>query len=323
MNFRTVDQVKQRIVAAARLAEDFPRAKDDPPFAIGIGYTEREDDYRLAVRVDTQENLSVVLGRYERFWRDARVDADLRVIGRATMQLAVESGEEERDQPLAIGDSISHFQDRSGTLGFFAERKGVKGLVSCNHVVARLDGAAVDDPILSPGTSDDGKDPQDRAGRLVYSVGLRGGGRKRADCAFVEVDPKRFPKNPGIIGSDGDLQFKAIFIRQFLPVIKIGRTSKRTEGRITAGNLDHFEADYPMLTVKFNDVYEVETTDRSREPKAFCREGDSGSLVYSRNREPIGLLFYKKPSGGPGNSGLGYLNPLLNVLKALDAKLLV
>ncbi|HWW61251.1 MAG TPA: hypothetical protein VN181_07785 [Thermoanaerobaculia bacterium] len=314
--------MKKLIVSAARLDEDFVRDEDDPSFAIGIGLTEKDDDYVLAIRVETEADKSRVIGRYEKLWFDKRIEADVRVIGRERLRLADDRRQEVAGQPLAIGASVSHFKELSGTLGFFAKRKGVKGFVSCNHVIALEDGAKDGDPILSPGTSDNGTDPDDHAGKLVFAASLHGGGRKIADCAFAEADPARLPTNTRILGRDGNLINRQVFIRRRLRVIKIGRSSHRTEGRITAGNLDHFAADFATLSVKFNDVYEVETTDLGRDPDPFCEEGDSGALVYTANREPVGLLFYKAPTGGPGNSGLGYLNPFDNVLRALNAQLL-
>ena len=44
----------------------------------------------------------------------------------------------------------------------------------------------------------------------------------------------------------------------------------------------------------------------------FCGRGDSGSLVFTRDREPVGLLFLGT------RAGRGYANPIADVLNSLS-----
>ncbi len=331
MNIRRVLSLKKRIASAAGL---FARDPSDGVlrFAIGVGLTDTPDDYRLALRAKTVEDETLIVQRFSQYWEGEDKDVDLQVIGHIRIGPSDEVEEEPKaKRELAIGDSISHFDGGAGTLGFFAERTGVRGFVSCNHVIARVDDFGQGDPVISPPKKDGGTVQNDIAGSMAFAVSLHGAGRKQVDCAFAEAAEGRFPANPSGLGADGDLTLGTIVLRSRLPVIKQGRHG-RTEGRVSTRKLEPLDAEYAVntpqgvqvLTVPFYDVIEIESTTKlGSEFGAFCLTGDSGSLVYTTKNEPVGLLFYKANTGGPDNSGYGYMGSLLRVLKALDAKLLL
>jgi hypothetical protein len=231
---------------------------------------------------------------------------------------------------LAIGASISHFSGEAGTLGFFAEDdKGVRGLVSCYHVIAPSNQSKTDDAILCPALDDGGIPSQNTVARVVRVVNLSRGQLQKADCAFARiVDDAQWPDRPGFLGDDGLLSAEHAVIRKGMPVIKIGRTTRRREGRISACWIDRFPMDYNGVDVLFNDVFEIESAEQKKdgETPTFCRPGDSGALVYTQvdgRNYPVGLLFAEIASGGPDSSGRGFATPILKVTRALGVTMKV
>ena len=106
-------------------------------------------------------------------------------------------------------------------------------------------------------------------------------------------------------------------------VAKHGRTTGRTRGTITAIELDNLQVQYDIGVVRFDDQIEVQGADG-----LFSQGGDSGSLVFTVGGATtaggalaVGLLFAGSETGGPGGTGLTYVNPIVAVLAGLDAEL--
>lgn len=325
MDLTSVEKLKTLIrIAAFRFVDLEQKA---PNFAVGIGLTDDPDEYQLAIRLTKESDRKKIEEHFGDLWKSA--DVDIRVIGPVVAQPSEMDATTPIGEELAIGMSISHFDaEEAGTLGFFAERRGVRGFVSCNHVVARVDAFHFGDEILSPAKSHGGVSPKDVAGTIEKVATLRHFFRKRADAAFVKASPKRFPKIPGRV-PDGRLRNERIFIRHHQPVIKVGQATGRREGRVVTRDMDRFVIEYPSkrfegpLKAMFDNVYEIESTKEAGVMKNFCQPGDSGSLVYTPNLEPVGLLFTRADIGGPEKTGLGYMNLFSGVLNALDATMLV
>jgi hypothetical protein len=100
-------------------------------------------------------------------------------------------------------------------------------------------------------------------------------------------------------------------------VKKTGRTTARTNGRITAFDLDNVVVEYDMGNVSFDAQIEIEGVGNA----PFSQGGDSGSLIVSTSNKAVALLFAGGDSGGSNGLGLTYGNPIGTVLSALDVSL--
>ena len=100
-------------------------------------------------------------------------------------------------------------------------------------------------------------------------------------------------------------------------VSKAGRTTGTTAGRITAIEIDNLVVGYEIGDLRFDNQIEVEGTGNL----PFSRGGDSGSLVVNRDRKAVGLLFAGSDTGGTNRRGLTFLNPIADVLNALNINL--
>ena len=85
-------------------------------------------------------------------------------------------------------------------------------------------------------------------------------------------------------------------------------------GQITAFDIDNFSVDYSFGRIQFEGLIEIES-EISAAP--FARPGDSGSLVFNAEGQPLGLLFVSSLRGGAHNCGLAYATPIDTVLSAL------
>ncbi|HWW61249.1 MAG TPA: hypothetical protein VN181_07775 [Thermoanaerobaculia bacterium] len=326
MDLISVEKLKSRTNLLAFQFVDLQQ--EVPNFAVGVGMTDDPNEFQLAIRLTKESDRERVEARFGELWQNA--DVEIRVVGTIVAQPSEDAPMTANDEELAIGMSISHIEGEAGTLGFFAERHGVRGFVSCNHVVARVDAFQRGDEILSPAKKHGGVSPKDLAGTIEKVATLRHFFRKRADAAFVRASPHRFPTIPGRV-PDGRLRNDLVFIERSMPVIKVGQTTGRREGRVRTRNMDRFVVEYPStqfnrpLKAMFDDVYEIETTEKDGdgEFKTFCQDGDSGAVVYTPSLQPVGLLFSRSSADGPDNTGFGYMNLLSGVLNALDARLIV
>jgi hypothetical protein len=86
-------------------------------------------------------------------------------------------------------------------------------------------------------------------------------------------------------------------------VVKIGKASGRTVGRVTAINVVVLSMDYRIGSLRFDGVTEVQGT-----LGPFSRGGDSGSLVRrTTSGEAVGLLFGGRVRGADNGPGVSYL----------------
>lgn len=279
------------------------RGGESPSIAIGIAPTSVTGDYRIAVRPRFARDLAGV----REYLDDVTLgELDIRVTGSI-----VPAG-----TSVPLGASISRAAGgRTGSLGFFARRNrdGVIGFVSNNHILAAEDGGKDGDEIVHPGRAD-------RRRALPRAIGHLDGTYPRlkiprdvpVDCAFavlvegIECDPHE-PLRPHTRMAIGDLA-----------VTKVGRSTGRTHGRITAFALDRCRVDYRFGEVVFRSQIEIDSV--SREP--FSNPGDSGSLIVDEDRAPVGLLYSCSAAGGKFNCGLTYANPVGAVLDALGISIL-
>ncbi|MFP5247093.1 MAG: hypothetical protein ACLGH0_10405, partial [Thermoanaerobaculia bacterium] len=100
-----------------------------------------------------------------------------------------------------------------------------------------------------------------------------------------------------------------------LNVLKFGRSTQLTRGRITAFALLNLDVDYPELGTRISFDRQIEIAPADGTP--FSTPGDSGSLVVNEEGHPIGLLF-----AGNRDGSYAYANPIADVLRELDIRML-
>lgn len=215
-------------------------------------------------------------------------------------------------RPAPGGVSIGHYKVTAGTLGTIVKdnRSGEPLILSNNHVLANItnghDGRSqIGDPILQPGSYDDGRKKDDVIGNLVRYVPLKSNNNmfsaptNLVDCALARPINKEII-DYSILGigkingvTDPELDMK---------VIKSGRTTGVTEAKIRA--IDS------TVRVNLDDTRKAMFTDQII-TSPFSEGGDSGSLVLDTNNNTVGLLF-------AGSSKASVCNKITNVMKELD-----
>jgi len=311
MEFETAVQVKRQLSSLLRI--DGVRIRSDRP-RVALGFAPKADsnEYQIALRATSEAELARVLakGVGDKVQALTASEIDIRITGPKKVGLPTEPVPLE---PLRIGVSVGHYQTTAGTLGFFAQRiaDGAIGIVSNNHVLAGCDRGKDGDDVLHPGAYDGGVRPLNVIGTLAGNFPRLNVAAPIVDCAFarlrdgVEYDPSTIA--PGITLKPYPEPIGGQRI-----VMKRGRTTGLTEGRITAIGLDNVDVEYPFGTVFLNQQIEIASTERP-----FSKPGDSGSLIVDPEGNPIGLL-----AVGTFDCRLSYANPISAVLSTLGVTFL-
>ncbi len=298
-----------------------------PGAAVAFGLAVRGGgDYALAVRYREASECSDLLGQVA----EADVEADIRQVGRITAQTQPpgQPGQPEppepppdlveelrsRVRPLRPGLSIANVNVTAGTLGAFVTDTDEATYALSNwHVLAGSTSAAPGDPILQPGPYDGGT-AADQVGTLDRAAPLEPTVRNVVDAALCLLDdPQVEATYPiGTVSATAPAEGGE-------HVGKIGRTTGITAGQVTAVELDGVRVGYgdELGELTFDNQIEVEG-----DQGAFSAGGDSGSLVYREDAVALGLLFAGSQTGGPGGAGLTFCNPIDDVLRALEVRLL-
>lgn len=214
-----------------------------------------------------------------------------------------------RYRPAPIGVSTGHPDITAGTIG--ARVKDVWGNVyalSNNHVYANVNAASIGDNVLQPGAFDGGADPDDAFGTLWDFVALKPSifQVNVVDAAIArstvgELDNATPPDGYGLPRS------QPVAARVNMPVMKYGRTTGLTMGRVSAINVFTIVGYGPDYYLWFDRQILISGN-------GFSAGGDSGSLVVAARggiaRRPVGLLF-------AGNSTTTLANPINAVLNQL------
>jgi hypothetical protein len=205
----------------------------------------------------------------------------------------------ERMRPLRPGVSCTpaHLTTNAGTIGGLVISGDRAFMVSCNHVLAANDPAAIGLPIYQPAWVDGGN-AADEVAVLTHYDPLEIGVRNRRDIAIAEVvlaggvdiRPLDFTLDPlGIyrVPQVGDA------------VSKSGRTTGFTSGVVAETDV--------LINVDFGPELGIiawsGTVRITGSP--FVQGGDSGSWVYDGAMNMVGMVFAGNPSG------MGWLiNPL-------------
>jgi hypothetical protein len=310
---RAQPRVARTMSFEARRMQD---VRSSPTLALGVAPgKEGRRDYRLAVRLQrrTASEALQLDGIHER----ARGEIDVRYVGRISKRTWFT----DRHRPIQLGISIGHFRITAGTLGAFVSggRGGVR-ILSNNHVLADENQGVKGDAILQPGAFDGGQRRRDRVGGLGRFVQLHTGSTaNRIDAALAAVDDgietklgelhRSSTPVAGVAGDDVEVDV----------VEKWGRTTGHTRGRVTAFELDNVVVGYDLGNLRFDGQIEVEAAGRG----PFSDGGDSGSLIMTASDHlAVALLFAGSQTGGRGNLGLTYANPIAAVLSSLRVDLL-
>jgi hypothetical protein len=303
----SVREIKSRIAMDPEWIRS--RGEGETHMAVGAAIGDKPDAYRVAVRAPDPGSVDETL--LERIRAEAKEEVDLQYTGPLRVKRVDQAVPAKR---LEIGASIGHYTCSAGTIGFFARRNAdrVLGLVSNNHVLAAQDCGQENDEILHPAPADLGSSPNDVVGYLAGDYPRLHDQNQTVDCAFARLAP-RTSCDAMALSAKERLRNTIATAEKELQVEKIGRTTGRTAGRITAIDLDFFDVQYSFGYVPFFDQIEIEAVSET----PFCRPGDSGSLVFTRDYEPLGLLFLGTRAGGAFNCGRGYANPIANVLRSL------
>lgn len=209
-----------------------------------------------------------------------------------------------RVQPALPGFSIGHHDITAGTFGCLVrdlrachcpppddccKRQAAEGfgdylILSNNHVLANTNAAQAGDLILQPGPFDGGVFPSDAVAKLErfepITFGISGFNLVDAAVARPLYSRAATPSIIGVALPNG--------VGQALPgalVIKVGRTTQVTVGRVLATNAT-VAVGYGVGVGIFR--HQIITT-------AMAAGGDSGSLLMDANLNAVGLLFAGSP----------------------------
>ena len=288
-----------------------------PTIALGVSHAPgRKNQFVLAVRVQRRglENSP----QLESIKKQAKGEINVQYIGIPTKRAGV-PWTQEKTTPLKIGSSIGHDKITAGTLGGFVRSRddGSVLILSNNHVLANENKGMAGDPVLQPGADDGGRNPEDKVGELLRFVSLKREGTNLVDCALATIDSSveydtRTLTGMGELAGLGDA-----ILAEDDAVRKVGRTTGKTEGRVTAFELDDVVVQFDTGLLRFDNQVEIEGAGDT----PFSLGGDSGSLIVDADRRAVGLLFAGGDHGGTNGKGLTYANPLRTVLDALEVDL--
>jgi S1-C subfamily serine protease len=241
----------------------------------------------------------------------------------------------QRFRPLVGGISIGHKNTTAGTLGCFVEDiNGKIYILSCNHVLANENDAKIEDEILQPAPSDNGKIPDDVVGKLSKFIEIKFPesscllsniivktlnftskilGRKtrfkiysteypqnEVDCAIAEPTVEINNEILEIGKPKGSAR-----VKEGEKVMKSGRTTGLTEGEVISESAD-VKVWYSKGQALFVNQILVRTN---------VQGGDSGSVLVNKDGYVVGLIF-----AGTEDGSIGIANHIYKVEEALGVK---
>jgi hypothetical protein len=243
-------------------------------------------------------------------------DVEVRVTGRfrageLALQETPATPAERWPRPVPIGVSVAHPDVTAGTIGaqvFSGTTRNRKVFVlSNNHILAKQNLALIGDPALQPGPIDGGT-LADSIGTLhaFQPIVISTTASNTMDAAIAlttlaDSDYRTPPDGYGVPRNRVTTAYVG------LPVMKYGRTTRQTGGKVVAVNATVL-VDYSAGTARFIDQIIIEGDNGG----AFSQPGDSGSLVVGASgtsaRKAVGLIF-----AGAGNlSAANRISPILS-----------
>jgi len=210
------------------------------------------------------------------------------------------------DRPVPIGVSTGHPLITAGTIGARVFKVGDESLVfalSNNHVYANQNAATIGDDVIQPGTFDGGL-PADYIGNLIDYETIYFDGTPNTMDAAIASTTAALLANATPSDGYGTPAAGTVEASINLSVIKYGRTTSQTKGRVKAIN-GAFDIGYGNnRTAYFVNQIVIGGG-------GFSAGGDSGSLIVvqkgSDALKAVGLLF-------AGGGGITIANPIEAVL---------
>ena len=198
------------------------------------------------------------------------------------------------DRPVPIGVSTGNEGEcSSGTIGARVRSGTTVYALSNNHVYALENRAPIGSRVLQPGRVDTGCtiDPANELGRLSAFVPITfsTSASNRVDAAIAVSDTARLG-NATPSNGYGTPQSATVNAAVGQSVQKYGRSTSLTQGTVTMVNAT-VNVGYGAGTARFVGQVIVESN------TTFIRAGDSGSLLVTSNRNPVGLLFAGSQTG--------------------------
>ena len=289
-NGKNTGQPVVTIFVSRKLPSDMVRGASRLPGRLTYGSLEVETD------VVEQEAPSVPLAH----------DAGIAVPTPTLPDLAIER------RPIVGGASIAHWHFPVGTVtaGVVDLIGGRRCVLSCNHVLARLNGGHFGDPVLQPAPDDGGWYPREAAAALLRYVPVHFDGTpNHVDAAIAACWPGDISN---VVEGVGEVH-ESVSPDTLLPgdkVMKVGRSTGLTYGTVV----------YVDAAVKPN-YGPLGFSDRSVQfvnqivADIPANVGDSGSILVDSRGRAVGMLF----GGLPHRS---WFNPFTEIERRLGVSLL-
>jgi len=207
------------------------------------------------------------------------------------------------------GYSIGHKNITAGTLGAVVMKGKEIFLLSNSHVLADSGLGKPGDAILYPGPDDGGKDPDDLVALLEKFHPFEKSIKfvNEVDCAIARPTTEGLAKINRQI-KDLGLPKGTIKPKRGMKIVKVGRTTSKTEGEIRDINF-RTQITYEGVG-KIGFVEQILCT-------RYSQGGDSGALVLDKaTGRAVGLHFAGSDEGS-------ICNPIDKVLKAMGVQLVL
>jgi len=223
------------------------------------------------------------------------------VTGEIKALTVLEDNRLQKFRPAPGGVSIGNYRITAGTLGSLVyDNDTEEPLILSNfHVLAGSNDAVIGEPIVQPGKHDGGILPDNIIATLHKFIPLKNNGI--VDCATAKpINPTDII--PDIMGIGIPYGSSEPIINT--DVIKSGRTTKVTEGRIVDINA--------TVLVNYGILGNIVLTNQIVTFPAMSSEGDSGSILLRKSDNvAVGLLC-------SGSSNVTVSCPIKEVLKQLN-----
>lgn len=256
-------------------------------------------------------------------------------------ELRAQAERTDRWRPAPGGVSIGHYKITAGTFGTVVRDRstGERLILSNNHVLANSNDAVVGDPILQPGTADDGREDLDTIAELArfcpiqfisepatcgIALGVVAVGNWAARLVGSHHRLMAIQSNPEAVNKVDAAVARPLNQADILDeILEIGTVSGtvaaslgmavRKSGRTTALTTGQINVMDATVTVSYGE--KTASYEGQLVSGPMSKPGDSGSLlVESAGLRAVGLLF-------AGSEQATIFNPIQDVLDCLEVDL--